>query len=95
MKKLIETNKNTLKTVDISAPQVWNMQLGGTDETGIKDWEPQPIDSGEYEVIPFLVIEQEGLPKELLHSISPYYDVFSAEYLKVPFKWEVDTFKVK
>jgi hypothetical protein len=88
-------NKNTLRTIDITSSQVWNMQLGGTNEMGIRDWDPQPIDSGEYEVIPFLVIEQEGLPKELLHSISPYYDVFSVEYLKLPFKWDVDTFKVK
>ena len=88
-------NKNTLRFVDITSSQVWNMQLGGTNEFGEKDWDPAPIESGEYEVVPFLVIKQEGLPKELLHSISPYYDAFSAEYLKLPFKWDVDTFKVK
>jgi hypothetical protein len=71
------------------------MQLGGTNEMGIKNMDPISIESGLYEVVPFLVIEQEGLPEELLLSISPYYDSFSAEYLKLPFKWDVDTFKVK
>jgi hypothetical protein len=71
------------------------MKLGDTNEMGIKNMDPIPIESGEYEVIPFLVIDQEGLPKELLHSISRYYDVFSNEYLELPFIWDVDTFRVK
>jgi hypothetical protein len=88
-------NKNTYRVVDITSSQVWKMQLGSVNEMGVKDMDPIPAESGLYEVVPFLVIEQEGVPKELLESISPYYKSFSAEYLKLPFKWNVDTFKVK
>jgi len=95
LSKFVLANKNTLRIVEISGSEVWNMQLGGTNNLGIKDMDPIPIESGEYEVVPYLVIEQEGLPEELLHNISKYYDVFSSEYLKLPFKWEVDTFIVK
>jgi hypothetical protein len=95
LSKFVLANKNTLRIIDISSSDVWNMQLGDTDELGIMNMDPIPVESGLYEVVPFLLIEQEGVPKELLQSISPYYDSFSAEYLKLPFKWDVDTFKVK
>ncbi len=88
-------NKNTLRSIDITTSQVWNMQLGGINEMGVKDMDPVPIESGLYEVIPYFVIEQTGLPDGLLQSISPYYKTFSAEYLKLPFKWNVDTLLVK
>ena len=88
-------NKNTLRIINVSGSLIWNMQLGGADEMGIKDMDPIPIDSGSYEVVPYLVIEQEGLPKELLNNISMYYNVFSSEYLKLPFKWDLDTLIVE
>ena len=88
-------NKNTLRPIEITTSQVWKMQLGGINEMGVKDMDPIPIESGLYEVIPYLVIEQTGLPDGLLQSISPYYKTFSAEYLKLPFKWNVDTLLVK
>ena len=68
------------------------MKLGGGE---VSDIEPIPAESGNYEIVPFVLIEQEGLPEELLLSLSEYYKVFSSEYLKIPFKWEADTFKVK
>jgi hypothetical protein len=95
LSKFVLANKNLLRTIEISASDVWNMQLGGTDEMGVKDMDPVPIETGLYEVLPFLIIEQDELPEELLESITPYYNTFSAEYLKLPFKWDVDTFEVK
>ena len=88
-------NDNSLRLIDIQGSTVWNMQLGSTDEMGIKDMDPIYIESGVYEVVPYCIIDQEGLPKELINSISQYYDLFSYEYLKLPFKWDVDTFLVK
>jgi len=88
-------DNNSLQSIEIYGPEVWNMQLGGTNEMGIKDMDPIYIESGVYEVVPYCVIDQEGLPKEIFNSISRYYDVNSTEYLKLPFKWDVDTFKVK
>ena len=85
-------NMNEFKTIKLSDSVVWNMRLGGGEEWDI---EPIPAESGDYEIVPFVLIEQEGLPEELLLSLSEYYNVFSSEYLKIPFKWEADTFKVK
>jgi hypothetical protein len=85
-------NSNEFKTIKISGSEVLNMKLGGGE---VWDIEPIPAESGDYEIVPFVLIEQEGLPEELLLSLSKYYKVFSSEYLKIPFKWEADTFKVK
>jgi hypothetical protein len=85
-------NLNEFKTIKLSDSVVWNMRLGGGEEWEI---EPIPAESGDYEIVPFVLIEQEGLPEELLLSLSEYYNVFSSEYLKIPFKWEADTFIVK
>jgi hypothetical protein len=95
LSKFVLASHNNLNRVFISDSDVWNMQLGDTNEMGIKNMDPIPIESGLYEVVPFLIIDQEEVPEELLESISPYYDSFSAEYLKLPFKWDVDTFEVK
>lgn len=91
----IMANRNIYDRFYLRESDIWHMQLGDTNEMGIKDMDPIPIESGIYEVVPFLLIQQEDLPYELLESISPYYDTFSAEYLKLPFKWDVDTFEVK
>lgn len=85
-------NMNEFKTIKLSDSVVWNMSLGGGEEWDI---EPIPAESGDYEIVPFVLIEQEGLPEELLLSLSEYYKVFTSEYLKIPFKWEADTFTVK
>ena len=85
-------NSNEFKTIKISGSEVLNMKLGGGE---VSDIEPIPAESGDYEIVPFVLIEQEGLPEELLLSLSEYYKVFSSEYLKIPFKWEADTFIVK
>lgn len=88
-------NNNSFGSIDIQGSTVWSMQLGGTNDMGIQNMDPIYIESGVYEVVPYCLIDQEGLPEELLYSISEYYDVFSYEYLKLPFKWDVDTFLVK
>ncbi len=85
-------NSNEFKTINLSGAEILNMKLGGGEVWNI---EPIPAESGDYEIVPFLLIEQEGLPEELLLSLSEYYNVFSSEYLKIPFKWEADTFIVK
>ena len=85
-------NSNEFTTINLSGSEILNMKLGGGEVWNI---EPIPAESGDYEIVPFLLIEQEGLPEELLLSLSEYYNVFSSEYLKIPFKWEADTFKVK
>lgn len=41
---------------------------------------------GEYDFIPYIIIEQEGVPKGLLDSIDPNLQNFSYEYLKTPTK---------
>jgi len=95
LSKFVLASRNDLNRVFIRDSDVWNMQLGDTNEMGIKNMDPIPIESGLYQVVPFILIEQEEVPEELLESISPHYNTFSAEYLKIPFKWDVDTFEVK
>jgi len=85
-------NSTRFHTVVLSGISVWIMNFGGGESS---PFTPIPIESGNYEVIPYLLIEQEGLPEELLLSISEYYNTFTSEYLKLPFKWDVVTFKVE
>jgi len=79
-------------TLNFTGAIEWETKLGGGEA-----WAIQPIylKPGDYEVIPFILIQQNGLPEELLLSISEYYNTFTAEYLKLPFKWQIDIFTVE
>jgi hypothetical protein len=46
------------------------------------------LPQGRYEVIPYLYIEQEGLPVELLESLDPNFGEVGAGYLNIPFRRE-------
>jgi hypothetical protein len=93
--RFVLANLNSLERLFITQTEVWHMRLGDTNEMGVKDMDPISIEPGLYEVVPYVLIEQDGVPEELLESITPHYRTFSAEYLKLPFKWDVDTFEVK
>jgi len=85
-------NINEYKRLELFGSINWETRLGGGDGWDIQ---PIPVESGDYEVIPYIIIHQDDLPEELLLSISEYYDTFTSEYLKLPFKWQVDTLIVE
>ena len=74
-------NINVFNTVYLFGAVDWETKLGGGEAWAIQ---PIPLEAGDYEVIPYLLIQQDGLPEELFLSISEYYDTFTAEYLKLP-----------
>jgi hypothetical protein len=43
---------------------------------------------GHYEIIPFMLVEQEEVPEALLQSLGPNVEGISADFLKIPFKRE-------
>ena len=88
----ILANINVFNTVYLIGAVDWETKLGGGEAWAIQ---PIPLEAGDYDVIPYLLIQQDGLPEELFLSISEYYDTFTAEYLKLPFKWQLDTFTVE
>lgn len=85
-------NYTEYRTIDFLSSINWVTRLGGGEAWAIH---PIPIESGEYEIIPYLIIHQDGLPEELLLSISTHYNTFTTEYLKLPFKWQPAVFTVE
>ncbi len=47
-----------------------------------------PLSPGTYEIIPYLLIEQPGLPRELVLSLGEHATELSPDYLKIPFRRE-------
>jgi hypothetical protein len=45
-----------------------------------------PLPVGRYEVIPYLLIEQEQMPSDLIASIGPNVEEIGPDFLKIPFK---------
>lgn len=48
--------------------------------------ESDEVPPGEYEVIPFIVVRQEGLPTGLLRSLGENVEYFDPEFLNIPMK---------
>ncbi len=46
------------------------------------------IPVGRYEIIPYILVEQEGVPQQLLQSLGPNVEDLSPDFLKIPFKRE-------
>jgi hypothetical protein len=46
------------------------------------------LKAGTYTVVPYILIKQNGLPAELLKSISEFANTFTFEFLKVPLKYD-------
>lgn len=51
--------------------------------------------AGQYEVIPYIWIEQQDLPEGLIVSLSPNAEKLGADYLKIPFKREGGRFLIR
>jgi hypothetical protein len=47
------------------------------------------IPIGRYEIIPYLLVEQEGVPPQLLQSLGPNVQDLGRDFLKIPFKREL------
>jgi hypothetical protein len=52
------------------------------------------LPEGSYEVIPYVLIEQENMPAQLLPSLGTNVEQIGAEYLKIPFKRNGGDFRV-
>ncbi len=59
------------------------------------NFEVGALPEGEYEVIPYFLIEQEGLPDGLLDSIHPDATELGPAYLKIPFRRSGGRFHVE
>ncbi|RMD98666.1 MAG: hypothetical protein D6814_07080 [Calditrichaeota bacterium] len=57
--------------------------------------EPGMLPTGKYEIIPFLLIQQEDLPPELIRSLGEHVEEFGASYLKIPFKRSGGLFEIQ
>ena len=53
------------------------------------------LPSGQYEVVPFFLIIQDGVPVELYQSLGIHVDNYGPDYLKMPFKRELAILEVK
>jgi hypothetical protein len=51
--------------------------------------------AGQYEVVPYIWIEQKELPEGLIASLSPNAEKLGADYLKIPFKREGGRFLIR
>jgi len=52
------------------------------------------LTEGEYEIFPYIFLEQEGLPPELIFSFGPNAKNISLDYLNIPFIQTIDTFVI-
>jgi len=52
------------------------------------------LPEGQYEIVPYFLIEQENMPEELLESLGPNVMELGPGYLKIPFKREGGYFEV-
>jgi len=52
------------------------------------------LTEGEYEIFPYIFLEQEGLPSELITSFGQQARNITLDYLNIPFKQTTDTFVV-
>ena len=66
-------------------PVTWN---------GSFNWPFKLLPPGNYEVYPFIFLNQSEVPRELLDSFGVNADRFSEAYLKIPFKHRSDRLKV-
>ena len=55
---------------------------------------PGELVSGQYEVIPYINIQQKDLPEGLLQSIGENVTNYSADFLKIPFKIKNNKFQI-
>jgi len=62
--------------------------------TMVFDLRPGAFSQGDYEVIPYLLVKHEIIPKELLESLGPNVEELGPNYLKIPFKREGGHFEV-
>ncbi len=83
--KLYSESKD-FATIIIDSVKEWHM---------IIPWTPGFLESGVYDVFPYLHIFQEELSPQLLINIGKNADKFDYDYLKIPFKQNVGRFSVK
>ncbi len=76
---LINDEDSTPQTVIIRNDESWFMLI---------DWDQYGNEGlqGSFEVIPYLQIIQENMPEELLKTIAKNANIFSADFLKIPFR---------
>jgi hypothetical protein len=78
----LELPGSSLRGYYLSEPVVWPGQFS---------WQPNFLPKGQYEVYPYIFLEQENdIPPELLESFGNRANEFSDAYLKIPFKHNSD-----
>lgn len=87
-------------TIFIDRPEsfLWNDVLfANTEQTWVLNISvnPDAFTKGEYRVVPYILVRQDGIPEGLINSISHHVEEFCADYLKLPMKRIDGSFEVQ
>ncbi len=98
--KLIDVTGGPLILQDIHSEQTYinDMDAGDTGRSieaigpDVREWdlafvvEPEILPEGEYEVIPYFLILQEGIPDRLIRTLGPRAHELGPEFVRIPYR---------
>lgn len=87
--KFLKIENKGFKSVNIQVPT-----SGGNLKPVIFSIGPEELSPGEYEVIPYLVIQQKNMPAGLIKSIGANVQNYSFGFLKIPIKLSNNKFQI-
>lgn len=95
--KKVDSDENFVKTIDIGGDITGSCKVRNACLEYCLEFchEPGMLPAGEYEVIPYLLIQQKNIPPGLMNSLGENVEGFSADYLNIPLKVENNKFRVE